>query len=77
MDDGKFQEAVNAAINAAQRVMFDAGVTDLVVHQLGFSKVADIKAGKKDLKVDVVFGCPCWDCTQGGGPCICNGPACH
>jgi len=77
MTDDKFSEVAAAAINAAQQVLYDAGVDDLLVHQLGFAKATDVKSGKKDLDLQITyFQCPCWDCTTGPGPCICNGPAC-
>lgn len=76
MTDEKFSEIACAAINAAQRVIYDSGIRDLAVHTLGFAKTDDMKAGKKDIVSEVTYDCPCWDCTGGGGPCICNGPAC-
>ena len=45
MTDEEFARVANEAINAAQKVLHDAGITDKVVHQLGFAKIDDIKEG--------------------------------
>jgi hypothetical protein len=78
MSNKEFEKIANKAINAAQQVIYDAGIEDLVVQQLGFANAEDIKAGKENLEVTLVHKCKCWDCVNtNGGRCVCCGPACN
>ena len=82
LSDEELNEVASKAINAANKVLFDAGITDRLVAQLGFieasaAKKINTKSNNMLLDIIGIWGCPCWDCTQGPGLCICNGPACR
>ena len=78
MTEEEFAMAANIAINAANEVLEKAGITHLIVGQLGFYDTEDVKSGKTELRVSRVYGCPCWDCTNTiGGKCTCGGPNCY
>ena len=81
MDKNEFDKIASAAINAANQVLFDAGVKDKFISQLGFSETSLLKTGIANTDVQALvpsefWSCGCWDCTGGPGPCQCNGPAC-
>lgn len=72
------------AINAANRVLFYAGITDVIVSEISFMKAEAAQSFVPGSDIEVVgrYVCSCWDCVSpgcgsgGAGPCCCGGPAC-
>jgi hypothetical protein len=75
------ERAFADALNAANRVLFDAGFKEEMVVQLGLAAASSVKDGTRgeDALVTKTYVCRCWDCVSPGcnaGPCCCMGPAC-
>lgn len=74
-------DAYVKAINAANKALHDAGVTDRLIVELNFIKYAGEKTVFRSDKIEIIdsFRVECLDCASPGCytfHCCANGPAC-